>query len=170
MFFFLVSPTPSPTPATTGSICAALDLLALRNFQMAETRSNLLTNSASASSSLASPSNNSSDSAYSTDSMSSTPSPREPGTVRDQDSSSRLSKERRRRVRHHKSRKGCFTCKQRRVKVSNSHLRQFMNGCTNNSAQCDEVQPICGACAFRGESCSYPVSAPSKYAYIRLLS
>ncbi|RAK74492.1 Zn(II)2Cys6 transcription factor domain-containing protein [Aspergillus fijiensis CBS 313.89] len=77
--------------------------------------------------------------------MSGTSSPREPGTVRDQDSSSRLSKERRRRVRHHKSRKGCFICKQRRVK-------------------CDEVQPICGACAFRGESCSYPVSAPSNSA------
>ncbi|PYI20675.1 hypothetical protein BO99DRAFT_381884 [Aspergillus violaceofuscus CBS 115571] len=74
--------------------------------------------------------------------MSDTPSPLEAGPLRDQDSGSRLSKERRRRVRHHKSRKGCFTCKQRRVK-------------------CDEVQPICGACAFRGESCSYPLSAPS---------
>ncbi|RAH40492.1 Zn(II)2Cys6 transcription factor domain-containing protein, partial [Aspergillus brunneoviolaceus CBS 621.78] len=80
--------------------------------------------------------------------MSDTSLPLEAGPSRDQDSSSRLSKERRRRVRHHKSRKGCFTCKQRRVK-------------------CDEVQPICGACAFRGETCSYPLltlstSVPSR--------
>ncbi|KAL4876143.1 hypothetical protein BJY04DRAFT_223366 [Aspergillus karnatakaensis] len=42
-----------------------------------------------------------------------------------------------RRVRHQKSRHGCYTCKQRRVK-------------------CDEQQPVCGACAFRGEPCTFP--------------
>ncbi|RDH31048.1 hypothetical protein BDQ94DRAFT_160932 [Aspergillus welwitschiae] len=43
----------------------------------------------------------------------------------------------RRRARHSKSRKGCYTCKLRRVK-------------------CDEVRPVCGACSFREEPCSFP--------------
>ncbi|RAK89769.1 hypothetical protein BO79DRAFT_286787 [Aspergillus costaricaensis CBS 115574] len=43
----------------------------------------------------------------------------------------------RRRARHNKSRKGCYTCKLRRVK-------------------CDEVRPVCGACSFRDEPCSFP--------------
>ncbi|OJJ65910.1 hypothetical protein ASPBRDRAFT_211855 [Aspergillus brasiliensis CBS 101740] len=43
----------------------------------------------------------------------------------------------RRRARHNKSRKGCYTCKLRRVK-------------------CDEVRPVCGACSFREEPCSFP--------------
>ncbi|RAL09274.1 Zn(II)2Cys6 transcription factor [Aspergillus homomorphus CBS 101889] len=43
----------------------------------------------------------------------------------------------RHRARHTKSRRGCFSCKLRRVK-------------------CDEVQPVCGACSFREETCSYP--------------
>ncbi|KAL2830997.1 hypothetical protein BJY01DRAFT_226796 [Aspergillus pseudoustus] len=41
------------------------------------------------------------------------------------------------RATHTKSRRGCYTCKSRRVK-------------------CDEVKPICGACALRGESCGFP--------------
>ncbi|KAL4944150.1 hypothetical protein BDV06DRAFT_188198 [Aspergillus oleicola] len=43
------------------------------------------------------------------------------------------------RVRHTKSRQGCYTCKSRRVK-------------------CDEAKPVCGACALRGESCGYPTA------------
>ncbi|KAE8152394.1 hypothetical protein BDV25DRAFT_128066 [Aspergillus avenaceus] len=68
--------------------------------------------------------------------MSETPSPLS-GTPPSQ--TSLPSRGKRHRIRHQKSRKGCFTCKQRRVK-------------------CDEAQPICGACAFRGENCSYPRS------------
>ncbi|EEA26718.1 hypothetical protein TMatcc_004997 [Talaromyces marneffei ATCC 18224] len=41
------------------------------------------------------------------------------------------------RIRHTKSRNGCYTCKQRRVK-------------------CDEELPMCGACLVRGEDCVYP--------------
>ncbi|ODM19765.1 hypothetical protein SI65_04751 [Aspergillus cristatus] len=43
----------------------------------------------------------------------------------------------RHRARHTKSRNGCYPCKFRRVK-------------------CDEVQPVCGACSFRSEPCSFP--------------
>ncbi|KAJ5411659.1 uncharacterized protein N7487_006018 [Penicillium crustosum] len=45
---------------------------------------------------------------------------------------------RRHRIRHTKSRNGCYPCKLRRVK-------------------CDELQPACGTCASRGEPCSYPL-------------
>ncbi|KAL2801782.1 hypothetical protein BJX63DRAFT_416629 [Aspergillus granulosus] len=41
------------------------------------------------------------------------------------------------RATHTKSRQGCYTCKSRRVK-------------------CDEVKPICGACALRSEPCGFP--------------
>ncbi|GFF56691.1 hypothetical protein IFM62136_03190 [Aspergillus lentulus] len=50
---------------------------------------------------------------------------------------------RRIRARHTKSRKGCFTCKGRRVK-------------------CDEIKPICGACALRGEPCNWPATTGSQ--------
>ncbi|KOS38621.1 hypothetical protein ACN38_g10555 [Penicillium nordicum] len=51
---------------------------------------------------------------------------------------------RRHRIRHTKSRNGCYPCKHRRVK-------------------CDELQPACGTCASRGEPCSYPLPRiPSK--------
>ncbi|KAF7716857.1 Fungal Zn(2)-Cys(6) binuclear cluster domain-containing protein [Penicillium ucsense] len=43
----------------------------------------------------------------------------------------------RHRVRHRKSRLGCFPCKSRRVK-------------------CDESRPVCGSCSSRGEPCSFP--------------
>ncbi|KAF5863952.1 hypothetical protein ETB97_009059 [Aspergillus alliaceus] len=43
----------------------------------------------------------------------------------------------RHRARHTKSRRGCFTCKLRRVK-------------------CDEGRPVCGACSSRGEPCTFP--------------
>ncbi|KAL3482788.1 hypothetical protein BJX62DRAFT_221188 [Aspergillus germanicus] len=43
------------------------------------------------------------------------------------------------RATHTKSRQGCYTCKSRRVK-------------------CDEVKPVCGACALRSEACGYPTS------------
>ncbi|KAL4925656.1 Zn(II)2Cys6 transcription factor domain-containing protein [Aspergillus undulatus] len=43
----------------------------------------------------------------------------------------------RHRARHTKSRRGCFSCKLRRVK-------------------CDEARPACGACSSRGEPCSFP--------------
>ncbi|KAJ5370268.1 C6 finger domain protein [Penicillium cataractarum] len=41
------------------------------------------------------------------------------------------------RISHTKSRNGCYTCKQRRVK-------------------CDEERPTCGACFVRGEDCVFP--------------
>ncbi|PLB44918.1 hypothetical protein P170DRAFT_367275 [Aspergillus steynii IBT 23096] len=41
------------------------------------------------------------------------------------------------RASHTKSRNGCYTCKQRRVK-------------------CDENRPVCGACSLRSSHCSYP--------------
>ncbi|PYI00736.1 hypothetical protein BO78DRAFT_465130 [Aspergillus sclerotiicarbonarius CBS 121057] len=71
--------------------------------------------------------------------MSNGPSPPATETSEPQDrGTSRTCKDsKRRRVRHHKSRNGCYTCKLRRVK-------------------CDEVQPICGSCAFRGDQCSFP--------------
>ncbi|RLL97509.1 hypothetical protein CFD26_107175 [Aspergillus turcosus] len=47
------------------------------------------------------------------------------------------------RARHTKSRKWCFTCKGRRVK-------------------CDEIKPICGTCALRGESCKWPAETGSQ--------
>ncbi|KAE8365651.1 hypothetical protein BDV27DRAFT_101925 [Aspergillus caelatus] len=71
--------------------------------------------------------------------MSDTPSPSTTATT--QSGTSRARQGKRHRARHLKSRNGCYTCKQRRVK-------------------CDEVRPVCGACSFRGESCSYP-PAPS---------
>lgn len=43
----------------------------------------------------------------------------------------------RHRARHTKSRNGCYPCKSRRVK-------------------CDELQPACGTCSSRGETCYYP--------------
>ncbi|QKX63928.1 uncharacterized protein TRUGW13939_11100 [Talaromyces rugulosus] len=46
----------------------------------------------------------------------------------------------RHRLRHSKSRLGCFPCKSRRVK-------------------CDEARPVCGSCSSRGEPCSFPDSA-----------
>ncbi|KNG88491.1 hypothetical protein ANOM_003232 [Aspergillus nomiae NRRL 13137] len=70
--------------------------------------------------------------------MSDTPSPSATPTAQ---SGSRARYEKRHRARHLKSRNGCYTCKQRRVK-------------------CDEVRPVCGACSFRGESCSFPPPAP----------
>ncbi|PIG82994.1 hypothetical protein AARAC_007387 [Aspergillus arachidicola] len=72
--------------------------------------------------------------------MSDTSSPS--ATAAAQSAASRARQVKRRRARHLKSRKGCYTCKQRRVK-------------------CDEVRPVCGACSFRGESCSFPPPAPS---------
>ncbi|KAF7618004.1 hypothetical protein AFLA_006911 [Aspergillus flavus NRRL3357] len=72
--------------------------------------------------------------------MSDTSSPS--ATAAAQSTTSRARQEKRHRARHLKSRKGCYTCKQRRVK-------------------CDEVRPVCGACSFRGESCSFPPPAPS---------
>ncbi|KAJ5934274.1 hypothetical protein N7466_003821 [Penicillium verhagenii] len=42
-----------------------------------------------------------------------------------------------RRIRHTKSRNGCFPCKNRRVK-------------------CDEERPICGACFVRNDECTFP--------------
>ncbi|KAF7175510.1 hypothetical protein CNMCM7691_008611 [Aspergillus felis] len=47
------------------------------------------------------------------------------------------------RARHSKSRKGCFTCKGRRVK-------------------CDEIKPTCGSCALRGEPCDWPAETGSQ--------
>ncbi|KAL5041627.1 hypothetical protein BDW71DRAFT_163907 [Aspergillus fruticulosus] len=47
---------------------------------------------------------------------------------------------RRHRAPHAKSRNGCYTCKQRRVK-------------------CDEVRPSCGACSSRGDPCTFPTPA-----------
>ncbi|KAL2850773.1 hypothetical protein BJX68DRAFT_72421 [Aspergillus pseudodeflectus] len=47
---------------------------------------------------------------------------------------------RRHRAPHAKSRNGCYTCKQRRVK-------------------CDEVRPSCGACLSRGDPCTFPTPA-----------
>ncbi|KAF3385543.1 Protein RTM1 [Penicillium rolfsii] len=41
------------------------------------------------------------------------------------------------RISHTKSRNGCYTCKQRRVK-------------------CDEERPTCGSCLIRGEECVFP--------------
>ncbi|KAL2871021.1 Zn(II)2Cys6 transcription factor [Aspergillus lucknowensis] len=49
---------------------------------------------------------------------------------------------RRHRTPHAKSRNGCYTCKQRRVK-------------------CDEVKPACGACSSRGDPCTFPTPATS---------
>ncbi|OJJ05884.1 hypothetical protein ASPVEDRAFT_138581 [Aspergillus versicolor CBS 583.65] len=43
----------------------------------------------------------------------------------------------RHRIRHRKSRLGCFSCKSRRVK-------------------CDEVRPVCGSCSSREEQCVFP--------------
>ncbi|PYH41653.1 Zn(II)2Cys6 transcription factor domain-containing protein [Aspergillus saccharolyticus JOP 1030-1] len=80
--------------------------------------------------------------------MSDSLSPSEPAASHHPGHGPLTANERRRRVRHHKSRRGCFTCKHRRVK-------------------CDEVHPICGACAFRGDSCSYPPSVSSTFRVLK---
>ncbi|GFF91472.1 hypothetical protein IFM53868_06518 [Aspergillus udagawae] len=59
------------------------------------------------------------------------------------DSQSDRATRKRIRARHSKSRKGCFTCKGRRVK-------------------CDEIKPTCGACALRGEPCDWPAETGSQ--------
>ncbi|PKX95398.1 Zn(II)2Cys6 transcription factor domain-containing protein [Aspergillus novofumigatus IBT 16806] len=59
------------------------------------------------------------------------------------DDHSDRSTRRRIRARHTKSRRGCFTCKGRRVK-------------------CDEIKPTCGACALRGEPCDWPAETGSQ--------
>ncbi|KAH1494953.1 hypothetical protein KXW25_000962 [Aspergillus fumigatus] len=59
------------------------------------------------------------------------------------DGHSDRSTRRRIRARHTKSRKGCFTCKGRRVK-------------------CDEIKPTCGNCALRGEPCDWPAETDSQ--------
>ncbi|RAK95691.1 uncharacterized protein BO80DRAFT_251478 [Aspergillus ibericus CBS 121593] len=50
-------------------------------------------------------------------SNSSSPPATEMSEPQDRDLTSRTRREKRRRVRHQKSRKGCYTCKMRRVKV-----------------------------------------------------
>ncbi|KAJ5102922.1 hypothetical protein N7532_003451 [Penicillium argentinense] len=60
-----------------------------------------------------------------------------------------------RRIGHTKSRNGCYTCKNRRVKVSQSFLGVFLLT-AHSTRQCDEERPICGACSIREDQCTYP--------------
>lgn len=66
---------------------------------------------------------------------------------------------RRHRIRHTKSRNGCYPCKLRRVKVQiePSFPPISLVDQKLTSFKCDELQPACGTCASRGEPCSYPL-------------
>jgi hypothetical protein len=47
---------------------------------------------------------------------------------------------------HRKSRHGCTSCKERRMKVK-FHYENIINSAQTNVPQCDEVRPICGNCS-----------------------
>lgn len=46
-------------------------------------------------------------------------------------------------VKHRRTRSGCYTCRSRRVKVSNPASRVVMPMNVLNRTQCDETRPIC---------------------------
>jgi hypothetical protein len=56
---------------------------------------------------------------------------------------------------HTKSRRGCYNCKRRRIKVVPSRVRtKSCNPLT--MAQCQETHPTCGHCSKTGLQCEYP--------------
>lgn len=112
MFFFFSSPIPTRA-------CAALDRLALRRGiakESSEEIPTLCSSSSPVSQTLRIRLDQRSTDRSSTErSMSDTSSPS--ATAAAQSTTSRARQEKRHRARHLKSRKGCYTCKQRRVKV-----------------------------------------------------
>jgi hypothetical protein len=63
---------------------------------------------------------------------------------------------------HTKSRRGCFNCKRRRIKVWRPAERvkrdvgADITGCLFPSPQCQETRPACGHCTKQGLKCEYP--------------
>ena len=85
------------------------------------------------------------------------------------------SKQRLERRGHTKSRRGCFNCKRRRIKVFASTFpfgvfaeniktirmqtcRKTMALLTQNGRQCQETRPACGHCVKTGLKCEYPAA------------
>ncbi|KAL7796593.1 hypothetical protein V8C37DRAFT_352226 [Trichoderma ceciliae] len=67
-------------------------------------------------------------------------------------------------VKHRRTRSGCYTCRNRRVKVgqsANTPKLNLHNG-TDTSMQCDETRPICERCRKGSRDCIYPEPPGSK--------
>ena len=59
-----------------------------------------------------------------------------------------------------KSKGGCVSCKQRRVKVG---LEQHSTGYPTKHNQCDEARPICSRCKSNDRSCVYETKSTPKW-------
>lgn len=63
---------------------------------------------------------------------------------------------------HKKSRGGCFNCKSRKIKVSQSRWRSISTTSSADGQKCSETKPSCENCLSRELECSYPSKTDQK--------